>query len=30
MKDFLDLNKNEYTVYPNLWDTTETVVRGTL
>jgi hypothetical protein len=29
-KDFLEFNKNEATIYPNLWETMRTVLRGKL
>ena len=28
LKDSLQLNENEYTVYPYLWDTNKAVLRG--
>ena len=30
MKDFVELNENEGTAYPNLWDTMKAVLRGKL
>ena len=30
MKDFLELDENEGTVYPNLWDTMKAALRGKL
>jgi hypothetical protein len=30
IKDFLDLNENEYTAYPSSWDTMKAVLGGKL
>ena len=27
-KDFLELSENEYTIYPNIWDTMMVVLKG--